>query len=42
MNKNEMTEAHVKNLLQTMADIIGEQKGLKILVEIQKREDVNK
>lgn len=32
-----MTEETVKTLLQTMADIIGEQEGLKITVEIRNR-----
>lgn len=34
---NKMNEKQVKNLLQTMADIIGEQKGLKIIVEVKKK-----
>lgn len=33
-----MTEIQVKRLLQTMADIIGEERGLKISVEIEKKE----
>lgn len=37
MDKNILTEQHVKILLQTMADIIGEEKGLKITVEIKKK-----
>ena len=32
-----MTEVQVKRLLQTMADIIGEEKGLKIYVELKKK-----
>lgn len=34
---NKMNEKQVKNLLQTLADILGEQKGLKICVEIKKK-----
>ncbi len=34
---NQMNEKQIKNLLQTFADIIGEQKGVKISVEIQKK-----
>ena len=34
---NQMNEKQIKNLLQTFADIIGEQRGLKISVEIQKK-----
>lgn len=37
MDKNTMTEKHVKILLQTMADIIGEEKGLEISVEIKNK-----
>lgn len=34
---NQMNEKQIKNLLQIFADIIGEQKGVKISVEIQKK-----
>ena len=34
---NQMNEKQIKNLLQTFADVIGEQRGLKISVEIQKK-----
>lgn len=34
---NKMSEKQVKNLLQTLADILGEQKGLRICVEVKKR-----
>lgn len=34
---NKMNKNQVKNLLQTLADIIGEQKGLKIVVEVKEK-----
>lgn len=35
---NRMSEIHVKNFLQEIADIVGEQKGMKISVEVKKKE----
>lgn len=34
---NKMNEKQVRNLLQTLADIIAEEKGLKIHVEVKKK-----
>lgn len=37
-DKTIITEQHIKNLLQEMADIIGEKQGVQITVSVKRRE----